>query len=177
MTTNWNRFLSFFWFSRFASWCSMNVWCHATCQTYTFLTKRKSAPNIDGVRIVGGKVALIPVVSFRGMTYANMLSVPVEEHNRYMTYITTYPSSGAHMFNAAWIALHTLQECIHVMRKWPQDIPRSPHTLGARSWLFAWWTRNLYRTIGTVLKQTPPWGDRSEIHITRWEDTYFLTLS
>jgi hypothetical protein len=30
-----------------------------------------------------------------------VVSVPVEEHNRYMTYITTYPPSGAHMFNAA----------------------------------------------------------------------------
>jgi hypothetical protein len=25
-----------------------------------------------------------------------------------------------------------LQECIHVLRKWPQDIPKSPHVLGAR---------------------------------------------
>jgi hypothetical protein len=43
-----------------------------------FLTKRKSSQYIDGVRIVGGKVALIPIVSSSGMTYANMVSVPVE---------------------------------------------------------------------------------------------------
>jgi hypothetical protein len=43
-----------------------------------------------------------------------------------MTYITTYPLSGTHAFNAAWTALHTSQECIHVLRKRPQDIPRSP---------------------------------------------------
>jgi hypothetical protein len=45
----------------------------------------------------------------------------------------TYPPSGAHAFNAAWTALHMLQEHIHVLQKWPQDIPRSPHDLGARS--------------------------------------------
>jgi hypothetical protein len=50
-----------------------------------------------------------------------------------MTYITTYPPSGAYTFNAAWTMLHTLQERIHVLRKWPQKIPRSPNTLGARS--------------------------------------------
>jgi hypothetical protein len=91
-----------------------------------FLTKRKRVPNIYGIRLVGGKVALIPVVSSSGMTYTNVVSVLVEQHNRYMTYITTYPLSGAHAFNAAWIALHTLQECIHVLRERPQDIPRSP---------------------------------------------------
>jgi hypothetical protein len=37
----------------------------------------------------------------------------------------TYPPSGTHMFNAAWTSLHTLRECIHVLRKRPQDIPRS----------------------------------------------------
>jgi hypothetical protein len=96
----------------------MNVWCHATCRPYTFLIKRKSSPNIGGVCIVGGKVTLIPIVSSNDMTYANVVSVPVEEHNRYVAYITTYPPSGAHVFNAAWTALHTLQERIHVLRKW-----------------------------------------------------------
>jgi hypothetical protein len=48
--------------------------------------------------------------------------------NRYMTYIITYSLSGARAFNAAWIALHTLWERIHALRKRPQDIPRSPHS-------------------------------------------------
>jgi hypothetical protein len=43
-----------------------------------------------------------------------------------MAYITTYPPSGVHAFNAAWTALHMLRERIHVLRKRPQDIPRSP---------------------------------------------------
>jgi hypothetical protein len=72
------------------------------------------------------QIALIPVVSSNSMTYANMVSVPAEEHNRYMTYITTYPPSGAHAFIVVWTALHMSQECIHVLHKWPQDIPRSP---------------------------------------------------
>jgi hypothetical protein len=87
------------------------------CWSYTFFTKRKVLSNIDGIRIVGGKVALITVVSYSGITYANMVSVSADEHNRYMTYITTYLPSGAHMFNAAWTALHTLPEHIHALRK------------------------------------------------------------
>jgi hypothetical protein len=43
-----------------------------------------------------------------------------------MTYITTYPPSGTHTFNAAWTTLHMLRECFHVLRKRPQDIPKSP---------------------------------------------------
>jgi hypothetical protein len=42
-----------------------------------------------------------------------------------MTYITSYPSSGARAFNAAQTTLHTLQEHIHVLRKRSQDIPRN----------------------------------------------------
>jgi hypothetical protein len=75
-----------------------------------------------------------------------------------MTYMTTYPPSGAHAFNAAWTVLHTLQEHIRVLHKWPQDIPRSPHVLDARSWLIARRTRIPYRMIGTVLKETSSWG-------------------
>jgi hypothetical protein len=41
--------------------------------------QKKTSPNIDGVRIVGGKVALIPVVSSSGMTYANVVSVPAKK--------------------------------------------------------------------------------------------------
>jgi hypothetical protein len=72
------------------------------------------------------KIALITLVSSNGMTYANMVSVPAEEHNRYMTYITTYPQSGIRVFNIAQTILHTLWERIHVLRKRSQDISRSP---------------------------------------------------
>jgi hypothetical protein len=44
-----------------------------------------------------------------------------------MTYISTYQPSGTRTFNAAWTAWHMLRERIHVMRKRPQDIPRSRH--------------------------------------------------
>jgi hypothetical protein len=126
MTSNWNRFLSFFWFSRLASWCNMNIWCHAICRPYMFLTKRKISPNIDSVRIVDDKVALISVVSSKRYDLLNVVSVPTEQSQIYMTYITTYPPSGAHAFNAAWTMLHTLWSRIHVLRKRPQDIARSP---------------------------------------------------
>jgi hypothetical protein len=65
-------------------------------------------------------IALIPVVN------SNEISLRNRDYHRctraqytYMTYITTYPPSGTHAFNAAWTALHTLQERIHVLRKWP----------------------------------------------------------
>jgi hypothetical protein len=72
------------------------------------------------------QITLKHVVSSNGMTYANMVNIPPEEYNRYMTYITTYPPSGACVFNVARTALHTLQEYIPVLRKRPQDNPRSP---------------------------------------------------
>jgi hypothetical protein len=94
------------------------------------------------------------VVSSSGMTYANVVSVPVEKHNIHVTYITTYPPSDTHVFNTAWTALHMLQECIHVLQKWPQDILGSLLTSGTQSSLVARRTRSPYRTIGIILKQT-----------------------
>jgi hypothetical protein len=43
-----------------------------------------------------------------------------------MTYIITYSPSGTRAYNASWTTLHTLREHIHVLRKRPQHIPRSP---------------------------------------------------
>jgi hypothetical protein len=120
------KFKSFFWFSRFAFGCSMNGWCHATCRSYMFLTKKKLW-NIYDIRIVGGKVALIPVVSSNDTTYSNVVSIPAENTtNIYMSYITTYPLSGACVFNAARTMMYMLRERIHILSKRPQDISRSP---------------------------------------------------
>jgi hypothetical protein len=56
-----------------------------------------------------------------------MVTVLVEEHNIHIyTYIITYPQCGTHVFNAGCAALHTLKELIHILRKRPQDISRSP---------------------------------------------------
>jgi hypothetical protein len=60
-----------------------------------------------------------------------MVNVPAEEHNIHMTYITTYPPSDAHMFNSTLTALHTILEHIHVLRKRPQDIPRTTRPMCA----------------------------------------------
>jgi hypothetical protein len=51
----------------------------------------------------------------------------------HLIYITTYPPSGVHAFNVVWTALHTLQERIHLLWKWAQDIHRSLLALGTRS--------------------------------------------
>jgi hypothetical protein len=69
-----------------------------------------------------------------------------------MTYITTYPPTSARAFNATWTTLHTLRERIHVLRKRPQDIPRSPRP---RCMVIAnrMTDTQPYRTIGSVLKQ------------------------
>jgi hypothetical protein len=69
-----------------------------------------------------------------------------------MTYITTYPPSGAHTFNVAWTMLHTLQERIHILRKRAQDISRFPRPRCAVV-ISPTMTHNPYHTIGTVLKQ------------------------
>jgi hypothetical protein len=73
-------------------------------------------------------IALLPIVS----SNESSLCIRGQRNCRRaqytsMTYITTYPPSGTHAFNAAWTTLHTLQERIHVLRKWPQDISRSTH--------------------------------------------------
>jgi hypothetical protein len=88
--------------------------------------KEKLLPNIDGLRIIGSNSHsspwLVPMIQLTKRGYHTYRRAQYT----YMTYITTYPSSGAHAFNASWIALHTSQECIHVLKKRPQDIPRSP---------------------------------------------------
>jgi hypothetical protein len=67
------------------------------------------------------------MVSSSGITYANMVSVPAEKHNRFIfSYITTYPLSCTRAFSVARTMMHTLQERIHVLCKWPQDIHMSP---------------------------------------------------
>jgi hypothetical protein len=145
------------------------------CRSYTFLTKRKDLPNIYSVRIVNNKSC-----SSSWLVLAEWLTeawlVYLQKSTIYMTYITTYTPSGAHMFNAAWTTLHMLHKGIHVLRKWPQNIPRSLHTLVTWSWLVAWWIRSPYRMIENVLKQDSSWGDAYGIHITWQKDTYLLTL-
>jgi hypothetical protein len=89
------------------------------------LTKRKALPNVYGIRINGGKSCSSPQLVLMRLSYVIVVSVPPEEQNIHITYITTYPPSGVHAFNATWTTLHTLWERIHVLRKWQQDIPRS----------------------------------------------------
>jgi hypothetical protein len=47
------------------------------------------------------QIVLTTIVSSSGMTYANVVSIPIEKIHVYMTSITTYPPSGARAFNAA----------------------------------------------------------------------------
>jgi hypothetical protein len=100
--------------------------CHDNMSVLSVPHQKKLLPNIDGVCIVGGKMHLSLLLVLTRQSYAIVVSVPTKEHNIHMTYITTYPPSGARGFNAARTALHTLRECIQVLRKRPQDIPRSP---------------------------------------------------
>jgi hypothetical protein len=52
------------------------------CQSYTFLAK-KSFVKYRWRTYNRWQFTLIPVVSSSGMTYANVVSVPTEKHNRY----------------------------------------------------------------------------------------------
>jgi hypothetical protein len=65
--------------------------------------------NIDDVCIVGGKITLILVVSYKQYDLAKHGLRIYRKHYKYIyTYITTYPSSDARAFNAAWTMLHML---------------------------------------------------------------------
>jgi hypothetical protein len=65
--------------------------CHDNMSVLSIPHKKKLLPNIDGVRIVGGKMHLSPLSVLTRQSYAIVVSVPTEEHNIHMTYITTYP--------------------------------------------------------------------------------------
>jgi hypothetical protein len=68
------------------------------------------------------QIALIIASSSSDLTYKMWLAYL----QKIIIYITTYPPSCACAFNTARTAVHTLWERIHVLRKRPQDIPRSP---------------------------------------------------
>jgi hypothetical protein len=53
-----------------------------------------------------------------------------------------HTSPGVHAFNTAWTTLHTSQEPIHILRKWPQDILRSEQPLVKVSFKFKVAKRN-----------------------------------
>jgi hypothetical protein len=52
----------------------MHMQDHDKCQSYTFLTKRKVLPNIEGVCINRWQITLIPVVSSSDSTYETWLA-------------------------------------------------------------------------------------------------------
>jgi hypothetical protein len=88
--------------------------------------KKKSFTKYRWCTYSRWQIALILIVSSSGVALVlickimtNVISVPAEEHNRYIIYITTYPPSGTRVFNVARTALHTLKEHIHVLRKIP----------------------------------------------------------
>jgi hypothetical protein len=87
--------------------------------------KEMLLPHIGGVHIVGGNshssswLVLTIWLTKRGQRTCRRAQYT------YMTYIITYPLSDAYVFNAVRTTLYTLRERIHVLRKWPQDIPRS----------------------------------------------------
>jgi hypothetical protein len=84
--------------------------------------------HIGGVRIVGGNshwtlwLTLMIRFTETWLVYQQKSTIYIYMH----TYFTTYPPSGVRVFNAARTVLHTLRECIHDVRKRPQDIFRSP---------------------------------------------------
>jgi hypothetical protein len=96
------------WFSKFILFMHMHMQDHDKCRSYTFLTQKKRFAKYRWRTYNQWQIVLIPVVSSSGMTYTNVVSIPAENHNRCMTYITSYPTSGARAFNAARIELHML---------------------------------------------------------------------
>jgi hypothetical protein len=64
----------------------MSARCHDNKRSYPSSPKEKGSPNIDGVHVGGGKT-LIPVVNSNGLTYAIVVSIPIE--NNIYIYIYT----------------------------------------------------------------------------------------
>jgi hypothetical protein len=95
-------------FSKFILFMHMHMWDHDKMPVLCIPHQKKSFAKYRWHTYNWWQITLIPIVSSNGMTYANVASVPTKEHNRYMTYITTYPPSGAHAFNAAWTSLYTI---------------------------------------------------------------------
>jgi hypothetical protein len=99
-----------------------------TYQSYPFLNKRKTFVTYRCCTCSRWQNTLNPVVSSNDMTYKTWLAYL----QKTTIYIYTHtspliPSSGARTFNAARIALYMWQECIHVLQKRPQNIPRPPY--------------------------------------------------
>jgi hypothetical protein len=62
--------------------------------------QKKKLSNIDGICIIGGNSHSSPWIVLTRQSYAIVVSVPAEEHNRYIfIYIATYPPSDVHVFN------------------------------------------------------------------------------
>jgi hypothetical protein len=104
---------------------------HENAMLWQHVSPIRSSPkemlllHLGGVHIVGGNPhsSLWLVLTIR-LTKCGQCTCRRAQYT-YMTYITTYPLSGAHAFNAARTMLYTLRERIHILQKWPQDIPRS----------------------------------------------------
>jgi hypothetical protein len=127
MTSNWNQFLSFFWLSRFASWCNMNIWCHDNNGPIRPRQKKKLTKYIWRT-CSRWWIALIPLVNANGLTYVIVVSVPVEN----TTYIYNHTSSLIPQVALMRLMQHR-QHCICYenvftsCRRRPQNIPMSPH--------------------------------------------------
>jgi hypothetical protein len=87
--------------------------------------KEKVLPHIGGVRTLSGKSHSTPWLAFdttseTWLAYLQKSTIIYDIHHH-----LSLPR-GVHVFNATWTTLHMLRECIHVLRKRPQNIPRSP---------------------------------------------------
>jgi hypothetical protein len=81
--------------------------CHDTYQSYTISPKQKVAKYTRHTRSWWQESYSSPRLILLDTTYVNMISVLVED-DRYITIITTYPPSGACVFNVARTTLHML---------------------------------------------------------------------
>jgi hypothetical protein len=104
---------------------------HDICRSYMFLTKKRFAQYIRHT-YNRWRSHSSPLSVLAKLVYAIMVRVPAEKHN-----IHLHTSPLIPQVVSMHLALHTSQECIHVLQKWPQDIPRSLLALGTRSWLVA----------------------------------------
>jgi hypothetical protein len=122
------------------------------------------------------KVTLITVVSSNETTYAIMISVPTEKHNNVWRTSPLIPQVVPTSLTLRGQRCNCYENVFTSCGR-DHKTTLGLHSLYAQSWSVPRQTRKPYCTIGTVHKQASSWGDRSEIHITRREENYHLTLA
>jgi hypothetical protein len=103
----------------------MRMQCHDNISVLSVPQQRKAFATYRWRMHCWWQFSLNPVVSSNDTTYETWLAYLLKSTIIYDINHHLSPK-WRHAFNAARTTLHMLRERIHILRKRPQDIPRSP---------------------------------------------------